>query len=96
MQLTTLKPFDCVTLMAEPAVGRGLAVLFVFSMFKSFASARSAALVTGGLLAAGASQAVFTVPPEIAEAGTNAGLVGMAMFAVYVGIKAIKLLRRAL
>lgn len=65
-------------------------------MFKSILSARNAALSTGLLLAAGASQAVFTVPPEIAEAGTNAGLVGMAMFTVYVGIKAVKLLRRAL
>ena len=47
-------------------------------------------------LAAGASQAAFVVPPEIAEAGTNAGLVGVAVLGVLVAIRAFKWIRRAL
>jgi hypothetical protein len=48
------------------------------------------------LLAPMASHAVFTVPTEITDAATNVGLVGAAVFAIMVGIKLYKWLRRAL
>ena len=55
-------------------------------------------LVAGASLAtlAGASQAAFTVPTEITDAATNVGLVGAAVFAIMVGIKLYKWLKRAL
>jgi len=56
--------------------------------------AGTAALVS--LAAVGASQAAFTVPTEITDAATNVGLVGAAVFAIMVGIKLYKWLRRAL
>jgi hypothetical protein len=58
----------------------------------------SARAIVGTSLAlvVGASQAAFTVPTEITDAATNVGLVGAAVFAIMVGIKLYKWLRRAL
>lgn len=54
------------------------------------------AVAAAAVLAAGASQAAFTVPPEVAESGTNAALLGTAVLGVLVGIRAFKWLRKAL
>jgi len=43
-----------------------------------------------------ASQAAFTVPTEVATAGTDAALLGAAVLAVLIGIKAFKWIRKAM
>lgn len=62
-------------------------------MFKNL---QNRALVLCVVLAPIGAQAAFVVPPEIAEAGTNAGLVGVAVLGVIVAIRAFKWIRRAL
>jgi len=67
----------------------------MFAMQNRLANARIVAVVAT-LMAAGASQAAFTVPTEITDATTSVGLIGAAVFAIAVGIKLYKWLRRAL
>jgi len=52
-----------------------------------------AALAT---VAAGASQAAFTVPTEVADAGASAALLGTAVLGVLIGIRAFKWIRKAM
>jgi hypothetical protein len=42
------------------------------------------------------AQAAFTVPPEVAQAGVDAALLGVAVLAVLIGIRAFKWIRKAL
>lgn len=58
----------------------------------SIKGAAALALVIGTQMA----HAVFTVPTEITDATTSVGLIGAAVFAIAVGIKLYKWLRRAL
>jgi len=62
-------------------------------MFNRFADKAAIAAV---LLTPMLANAAFVLPPEIAEAGVSAGLVGVAVLTVIVGIKAFKWIRRAL
>ena len=53
-------------------------------------------LGVSALLATGAANAAFTVPPEVAAAGTDAALLGVAVLGVMIGIRAFKWIRSAL
>jgi len=48
------------------------------------------------LIGAGAANAAFVVPAEVAQAGTDAATLGLAVLGVLVGIRAFKWIRKAM
>lgn len=65
----------------------------MFSMKNLVRSATAAALVGGVTLA---NAAPITAPAELADAGASVLVIGAAVFAISIGIKVYKWVRRAL
>ena len=58
-----------------------------------------ASIATGAgvlLVAVQPAHAAFTVPPEVAQAGADAAVLGLAVLGVLVGIRAFKWIRKAM